>query len=302
MRFPRLKWLAVGAALGSALLVGCADNQGRGPAVGFTSPSNLLRAAAAAYLQGKAEDAIADATRRGDPRGLAEANASMEAAAHAMEDPTAVAEAVIQQAAQQAADSSRADGSNVNSSEVDEAVDLSFRSALRIQPKLAQTSNNAEALNALGYHLADLGKTQEDFQTAEKLLRRAVHLRDAAMQEMPINSVERNFAAIDRAIGPLDSLAWALYKQGRFPEARQLEEEAVRTPTTDSSQRPGRSEVLFHLGEIYRALKEYRKASSEYEAALNSDPPEVVKAKILASKDLIPDGYAPPDPPPQVNA
>jgi tetratricopeptide (TPR) repeat protein len=298
MNSPRLLTFGSLLALGAAVLVGCAGGESRGPAVGFASPAKMLRAAAAAYLQGKAEDAMADAARRGDNRGIVEANANFMAAAHATEDPTSIAEAIIQQADGMG----RPDSGSSDPADLREAADVSYRSALRIQPRLAETSNNPNALNSLGYHLADQGKSQEDFQEAEKLLRRALHLVDTALRDMPKNSAERSFAAVNRAIGPLDSLAWSLYKQGRFEEARLLEEEAVRTPITDESQRSLRSDLLFHLGEIYRALKQYRKASSEYAAALNSDPSDELKAKITASKQLIPDGYAPPDPPPQVNA
>jgi tetratricopeptide (TPR) repeat protein len=62
-----------------------------------------------------------------------------------------------------------------------------------------------------------------------------------------------------------DLLAWALYRQGRFPEARQAMAGALRMGTPDAS-------LLFHAGMIERALGNDAAAARHLERALEIHP------------------------------
>lgn len=118
----------------------------------------------------------------------------------------------------------------------DEA-EAELRESLRLDP------NASEALNYLGYSLADRNERTEE---ALDLVRRALAIQ-------PHNGAY------------LDSLAWALYRLGRFEEAREPLERAAREFPHDAT-------VLEHLGDLYRALGEDTEAERVYRRVLEVDP------------------------------
>jgi tetratricopeptide (TPR) repeat protein len=101
-----------------------------------------------------------------------------------------------------------------------------------------------EALNYLGYLWADRG---ENLTRARELLEKAVKLE-------PKNPAF------------LDSLAWALFKLGKLPEALSCQQQAVAL-----IEKPDAT-LFDHLGDIYEALKEPAKARAAWQQAHDLDP------------------------------
>jgi tetratricopeptide (TPR) repeat protein len=120
-----------------------------------------------------------------------------------------------------------------------------FRRVLQIDPE------NSEALNSLGYTYAE-----ED-----------VHLDEAV--RMVGKAIE-----IDPANGAYyDSLGWAFYKKGMYAQALTALQKA-ETYIED--------EVLYdHMGDVYKALKQYPMACRYWKKSLDLDPHQVlVQQKI----------------------
>lgn len=106
--------------------------------------------------------------------------------------------------------------------------------------------DNANALNYLGYTLADMGK---DLEEAEKLIRRALELKPD-----------------DGYI--TDSLGWVYYQQGRYEKALELLERAADLAPDDPV-------ILEHLGDAYRKLGRKQEALEFYRRSLEQkEPPE----------------------------
>ena len=154
-----------------------------------------------------------------------------------------------------------------------------YRDALKFDPEFH--SDNPELLNSLGYFLADQGENMSDYRLAESLLRRARSLDDGQMQSAI--GPERSIIGYNSAICASDSLAWALFKEGKLPEARAVEENAfkdideyaplVAAPAIDP-------EVVFHLAEIYRGLGLTEQARKRYQQALSLHPDSDLTARI----------------------
>jgi len=127
-----------------------------------------------------------------------------------------------------------------------------FRKVLQMDPE------NSEALNSLGYMYAQDG----------------VHLDEAI--RMVGKAIE-----IDPANGAYyDSLGWALYKKERYAEslmALQKAETYIEDP------------VLYdHIGDVFKALKEYAQACKFWRKSLDLDPHQLlVQRKIKATEKCI---------------
>jgi tetratricopeptide (TPR) repeat protein len=132
-----------------------------------------------------------------------------------------------------------------------EASETEFRKVLRINP------DNAEALNYLGYMLADRSmRLDEAYQLIKK-----------AIDQDPNN-------------GPfLDSLGWVYYRQGKLEEAEQMLVRALDKIGTDPT-------VHDHLGDVYAKLGKTRDAAAQWQASLkayhdapsgDTDPDEMAK-------------------------
>jgi tetratricopeptide (TPR) repeat protein len=127
-----------------------------------------------------------------------------------------------------------------------------FRKVLQIEPE------NSEALNSLGYMYADDG----------------VHLDEAIR-------MVRKAIEIDPSNGAYyDSLGWALYKKGMYVESLMALQKAA-TFIQDK--------VLYdHIGDAYKALKEYARADEYWRKSLDIDPQQVlVQQKIRELKKWI---------------
>jgi len=120
-----------------------------------------------------------------------------------------------------------------------------FRKVLQMEPE------NSEALNSLGYMYAEDG----------------VHLDEAIR-------MVRQAIQIDPANGAYyDSLGWALYKKGRYAEGLMALQKA-QTFIED--------EILYdHLGDVFKALKEYTLARKYWRKSLDLDPHQALIEKKI---------------------
>lgn len=108
---------------------------------------------------------------------------------------------------------------------------------------LALNPDHAEALNFIGYMLADKGVRLEE---AERLVRRALALKP-------------------RSGHVLDSLGWVLFRRGDYERAVEALERADTLTGPDAI-------ILAHLGDAYRAVARLADAEKAYRRALASVP------------------------------
>jgi tetratricopeptide (TPR) repeat protein len=106
---------------------------------------------------------------------------------------------------------------------------------------LVLNPDHAEALNFVGYSLADKGVRLDE---AERLVRRALELKP-------------------RSGHVLDSLGWVLFRRGDFERAAEALERADRLTGPDAT-------ILDHLGDAYRAAARFPEAENAYRRALAS--------------------------------
>ncbi|MGH7742902.1 MAG: tetratricopeptide repeat protein, partial [Candidatus Eiseniibacteriota bacterium] len=117
---------------------------------------------------------------------------------------------------------------------------------------LAREPDNAEALNSLGYLMADHSRNLPD---AERMIRRA-------LDQEPQNGAF------------IDSMGWVLYRLGHLEEARVQLERAVDLTAGDPI-------VCEHLGDVYKDLKLNDLARKLYRRSLDKDATNTrVRAKL----------------------
>jgi tetratricopeptide (TPR) repeat protein len=125
---------------------------------------------------------------------------------------------------------------------------------------LARDPTHAQALNFLGYMLADRGERLEE----------AVSLIDRALAIDPDNG------------SYLDSLGWAYFKLRRHEDARQYLSRAA-------AQLPSNSVVQDHLGDALAALGRHADAIAAWQRALAGDRESIdvpaIEAKIARAKE-----------------
>jgi predicted Zn-dependent protease len=131
------------------------------------------------------------------------------------------------------------------------------RALLALREAVRRAPDNPETLNALGYALADKGKTREEFQEALKLTR-------LALQNAPGNPMI------------MDSVGWALFKNGDLAGARRILRESV-------DEAPDQAELRYHLGVVYAQQGLTGEADIELSRALILKPgyPEARRARAL---------------------
>lgn len=256
--------LAIGLSLG---LGGCAA----------TNEDASVRGVAASWVAGRAFDRASLAMRRDNPGQLERAGTEMSRAASAGSNPRLVgalvqklsgeADILFQQSTQLRGDERIRFAENSNAR---------YRSALAFVPQDAPgTILDAQALNSLGYFLADRGSTREDFE-------RAAVLTQLAVQKWDISGKTPGATELDRATGPQDSHAWSLFKLGKYEAARVQQEKVwdmVRA-MGDAPSAGGSADIPFHLAEIYRALGRDKRARETYEAALARTPSKSLRVTI----------------------
>jgi tetratricopeptide (TPR) repeat protein len=117
-----------------------------------------------------------------------------------------------------------------------EEMEADFRAVL------ARDQDHAEALNALGYMLADRG----------------VRLDEALTYILRAHKLRPDNAAI------LDSLGWAYYRKGEYATALQYLRQAIARGADD--------EISAHLGEVLWVSGERNEARSVWQSALEAAP------------------------------
>jgi len=120
-----------------------------------------------------------------------------------------------------------------------------FRKVLQIEP------GNSDALNSLGYMYAQQGVHLDE----------AIRMTRKAIEIDPVNGAY------------YDSLGWAFYKKGLYAASLRALQKA-ETYIED--------QVLYdHLGDVFKALKEYTRASEYWRKSLDLDPHQIlVQQKI----------------------
>jgi tetratricopeptide (TPR) repeat protein len=132
-----------------------------------------------------------------------------------------------------------------------------FDGTERVLRELIQRNpKNDEALNALGYMLADRGQKLDE----------ALGMIQRALVEQPTNP------------SYLDSLGWAYLKQGKAAEAIDPLERATKIAE-------GSSLLQDHLGAAYFAAKRYKDAADAWTRALAGDRDGVDIAAITKKRD-----------------
>jgi len=127
-------------------------------------------------------------------------------------------------------------------------LDLLERDLRRI---LAADPDNAQALNALGYTLADRTARHQE----------ALELIQKALAQKPD----------DPAIN--DSMGWALFRLGRYPEAEQYLKKAAATMDD--------AEVAAHLGELYWATGRKDEARQVWDQGLQHSPDDPIINTVI---------------------
>ncbi len=125
----------------------------------------------------------------------------------------------------------------------------------QMEKVISLNPDNPEALNYLGYVLADQNKD----------LDRALVLISRALEQKPQSAYI------------IDSMAWVMYRQGRLDEAW----EYIRNAT---SKETGDPIIWEHYGDIARALGKIDEARSAYRKALELTPknPQEIRSKLEA--------------------
>lgn len=246
----------LGACIACGLLAGCnAPSEKSLQETSSTRFGEAARGALRAQGVGRAWDNGAKAAQNNNLEGLAQATQQLRKLG-ANDEATrlggAVAENLVIRAATFDAQALLTTGATRR--QLQRTAARTFRQALQIAPDFR--SENPQLLNALGWFLAERGTSKTDFVVAEKLTRRALKQIE---NQSPVDQVflENLFSrAVIR-----DSLAWALFRQGRFDEALREQQKALteitratRDKSDDESQRAVR-ELREHLAQIKAAQK-----------------------------------------------
>lgn len=131
-----------------------------------------------------------------------------------------------------------------------------YRKALQLDPDF--TSEDPVRLNYLGYFLADRGSSPADFKMAETLTRKSLLLMDELIELGKSRNGEIKPLLSHRA-AVRDSVAWALYRQGRYAEALKVQQQAIQEAKEAGEAES--DEMAEHLRLITEALKKKDVAS-----------------------------------------
>lgn len=152
-----------------------------------------------------------------------------------------------------------------------DGADQAYRRAQKLNPEFP--GDEFIRLNALGYFLADRGSSSEDFKAAEIYTRRALQGWDKRIADLKDDDAKLPLFRFVRALTAHDSLGWALFKAGRFEEARREQSAAVAQARAELKAVPveeqrGMADMLFHLGVIETACGDTVAARAALDEAL----------------------------------
>ena len=151
--------------------------------------------------------------------------------------------------------------------------------AIQIYEGSQSNSPSADVALALGdlyAHLGRLNAANKQYETFESLERANVVAENSwhHMVNYWLDHDKNLGAALEHAqreyesrkdLFTCDTFAWALFKNGRLPEAKRVMKEALRTATRDAR-------LLYHSGMIANALGERRDAAKDLRLALKLNP------------------------------
>lgn len=144
-------------------------------------------------------------------------------------------------------------GVHVDNKEVDKAADI-LKALLKEEPDSATFHND------LGFIWADHDKNLEE---SEKLIRKALDLDKALREKLLKEKKIDEETAKKQNAAYVDSLAWVLYKQKKYAEAKKYMLEAVKDDDESQSL-----EIWDHLADIHMALDEKKEAIAVWQKAL----------------------------------
>jgi tetratricopeptide (TPR) repeat protein len=251
----------------------------------------VVREAAQAYLEAKAKSRYRDALRRGDEQTMRAAVEDGDWAKEATNPPVEAADRLVREGNSLFTTGRQSIGAERHNRFLQ--ADSKYRLALKLYPRMATASENHDLLNSVGYYLADQGRSQEDFQTAERLLRRSLQLWNEDLAQPGTGDMNRSDLRRRRALEPVDSLAWALYRLGRFTEAKKLSEEAFNTLRSIVGENNVDAAISYHLAEIHRALGETEAARRMYVLALRNGADAETEERIASGLRAVMNGGAP---------
>ena len=270
------------------LVGGC---QATESAVNGLRENEVLRNAARGVLMGKAYDRAVIAHRNHDNQALKNATDELKKFDPQTEKELLVqpklklAESLVERAQNLDLLASKAKDSEKKRQFTEQATQK-YREALQISPEFP--SKNPELLNSLGYFLADRGNTKKDFQDAEKLTRQSLKQWDgmlAELEKVPLSEKARTQVQFFRALTAQDSLAWALFRQGKLEEAAREQQDVLNTAerTAPLVNEKISAELYYHYAEIERARGNTSNARANYQKALRLEPDHKPSLEALRS-------------------
>ena len=139
-----------------------------------------------------------------------------------------------------------------------DASETEFRKILQADPE------NAQALNYLGYILADRGVR----------LNEALQMITKAVEQDPGNGAY------------LDSLGWVYYKLGRLPEAEENIRKALETQPRDATVRDHLGDVLLKESKVREAMAQWEISLKEWNLSSPADLEPDTVAKVKTKLDV----------------
>ena len=165
--------------------------------------------------------------------------------------------------------------------------------AIQIYERAQSNSPSADVALALGdvyAYLGRLGEAKKQYEMFESLERANVVAENSwhHMVNYWLDHDKNPGAALEHAqreyesrkdVFTCDTFAWALFKNGRLPEAKRVMKEALRTGSRDAR-------LLYHSGMIANALGERRDAAKDLQLALKFNPVFNLRQATIARNTL----------------
>jgi len=271
-----MKRICLGLALGAALLSGCAASKD-GPSFG-----NIGRNFSDDWTGARGYDRAGVSLERGDLDRVREVGRDLNRRIErGSKGSLSIAQTWINDKSADAA-SLDADAANETNSVLRarsrRESNRLYRGALAFLPTNPKywREFSPQTLNSVGYFLAQSGRNQTEFAQAAQLTKLALDSSPAT------DSAER----FERAVGPQDSYAWALFKQGKIADALATQTQVLTTASEEQSKYgPPVAEVVYHMGAILRVAGHEEQARAAFKAALALNPSEELKEILNLAVD-----------------
>jgi len=271
-----MKRICLGLALGAALLSGCAASKD-GPSFG-----NIGRNFSDDWTGARGYDRASTALERGNLDRVREVGREIERHIEGGgEGSLSIAQTWINDKSAQAAsleDEAANEGDPVLRAQSRRESERLYRGALAFLPTNPKywRDLSSQTLNSVGYFLAQSGRNQAEFAQAAQLTK-------LALDSSPATDSQERYA---RALGPQDSYAWALFKQGKVADALATETQVLTTASEEQSKYgPPVAEVVYHMGVILRVAGHEEQARAAFKTALSLGPSEELKEILNLAVD-----------------